>query len=257
MRIPGAGLLGLEPLPYDDQPPEGYADPVRRRSPWWRRALWTVVVAALVAGVGWVVAFSPVLGVRTVDVRGEALLTEDQIRAAAGIAGGTPLVRLDTGSIRARVAALPEIESVRVAVSYPSSVLIDVVERAPVGYRTEIGGIKLVDRSGLAFLTVEQAPEGLPQLPAPPPSGRWEPADAAAALACAQVAAALPEPLRAQVATIDAHTENSVQLGLADGRTVIWGGSVRNEQKAQILVPLLAQEGDVFDISAEGVAVVR
>lgn len=257
MRFPGASLLGLEQLPDEDLPPHGYGPASRGRSPWWRRALWTAAVVALVAGVGWVVAVSPVLGVRQVTVRGEVLLSEDQIRAAAAIVDGTPLVRLDTGAIRGRLEQLPEVESARVSVSYPSTVAIAVVERTAVGFRTESGGIRLVDGSGVAFRTVAEAPAGLPQLPAPPPAGDWSPAEAAAALACAQVAAALPEPIRVQVASIDAQSANSVQLALADGRTVVWGGSVRNEQKAALLAPLLSREGSVLDISAEGVVVVR
>lgn len=266
MRFPGAALLGLEPLPDDDLLPgddlpldayRGRPGALRSRSPWWRRALWAVVVVGLVAGIGWVVAVSPVLGVRQVSVRGEAQLSEAQIRAAADIVDGTPLVRLDTGVIRARVEALPGIESARVSVSYPSRVSIDVTERSAVAYRTESDGIRLVDAAGVAFRAVAEPPAGLPQLPAPPPTGQWTAAESAAALACAQVAAALPQPIRLQVARIDAKTANSVQLALIDGRSVIWGGAVRNEEKAQLLAPLLGQEGSVFDISAQGVVVVR
>lgn len=264
MRFPGAALLGLEPLPDDDRFPDedrrpgGYrAGSVLPRSPWWRRALWVVVVLGLLAGVGWVVALSPVLGVRQVNVQGEAQLSEAQVRSAADIVEGTPLVRLDTAAIRARVLALPEVKSAQVRVSYPSTVSIEVIERSAVGYRTESDGISLVDATGIAFRTVTEPPAGLPQLPAPPPTGQWTEAESAAALACAQVAAALPAPIRVLVASIGAKTANSVQLALADGRTVIWGGAVRGEQKAQLLVPLLGRDGSVFDISAEGVVVVR
>ncbi|MCW2605203.1 MAG: peptidase, partial [Pseudonocardiales bacterium] len=106
-------------MPDDDRPPAGYGDHPRR-SPWWRGALAAIAVIALALGIGWVVAVSPVLGVRQISVRGESLLTEAQIRAAAGIVDGTPLVRLDRGAVRARLAALPEVESVLVSVSYPS-----------------------------------------------------------------------------------------------------------------------------------------
>jgi cell division protein FtsQ len=261
VRLPGAALLGLGPLPDDDlirDDPQASGYPgYRARSPWWRRGLWLVAIAALAAGIGWVVALSPVLGVRQVSIRGEALLTEDQIRAAADIVDGTPLVRLDTDAIRARLEGLPEVESARVSVSYPSTVSIDVVERTAVGYRGEADGIRVVDGTGVAFRAVPEAPPGLPQLPAPPPAGQWNTAQAAAAVACAEVAAALPRPIQAQVARIEATTANSVQLNLADGRTIIWGGAVRNEQKALLLAPLLGRDGSVFDISAEGVVVVR
>lgn len=259
MKFPGAALLGLETLPDDDLPPS-VSGPVRRprpRSPWWRRALWGLTAAAVLAGVTWVVAFSPVLGVREVEVRGEALLSETQIRDAAGIAPGTPLVRLGAGGIEARIEALPEVLSARVRVSYPSTVLIEVTERVAVGYRTESSGIRLIDVTGAAFRTVDERPAGLPQLPAPPRSGSWSDADEAAALACAQVAAALPGQVRPQVAQVKAESANSVRLTLTDDRTVVWGGAVRNKEKAALLVPLLGREGAEFDISTEGIVVVR
>jgi cell division protein FtsQ len=262
VRIPGAAVLGLGALPDEDDcpgspapaPPGAPAPPRRSR---WRRALWGLGAAALVAAMGWLVGFSPVLGVRDVDVRGESMLNEQQVRAAAGIDSGTPLVRLGTGRIEDRVGALPEVASVRVSVSYPSTVIIEIAERVAVGYRMEGRQALLVDAANTAFRAVEEAPAGLPRLPSPPPAGEWSAADAAAAAACAEVAASLPEPLRIQVGEVGARSENSVELTLADGRTVIWGGSVRNEQKAALLGPLLGRDGTVFDISADGVVVVR
>lgn len=253
MRIPGAALLGLEVLPdeLDDERRSGTVagtDGAGPRSPALRRLAWTVLACAVIAVVGWAVAFSSILGVRQVTVRGESLLSEGTVREAADIVQGAPLARLDTGAIRDRIEALPEVASAEVTVSYPSSVIIKVIERVPVGYRTTADAVWLVDSGDLAFRRVDAAPAGLPELPAGGDDG---------ARASALVAAALPQPLRVQVASIEAKSSNSVEMTLGDGRTVIWGGSVRNEQKAALLGSLLGQPGDTFDISAEGVVVVR
>ena len=59
-----------------------------------------VLVLALLA---WLMAFSSVLGVRTVNVVGARMLTAEQVRAAAGIRAGTPLARLDLAAVSARL----------------------------------------------------------------------------------------------------------------------------------------------------------
>ena len=217
-----------------------------------RVALSVVIILAVVAGIAWLVAFSSVLGVRHVLVRGQSLLTKDQIVAAADIKSGTPLLRLRTGRVEARVAQLPEVSSAKVSVSYPSTVTIVITERVPVGYLSDAStsppALSLVDRTGKAFRVVDAAPAGLPELTA---------TDQASRLASAQIAAALPDTIRSLVASIGGKTENSIVLTLADGRTVVWGGSVRNAQKAALLPALLARDGSSIDVSAEGVAVVR
>jgi cell division protein FtsQ len=224
--------------------------PRRPKAPW-RIALSAAIVLALVAGLAWIVAFSPVLGVRHVTVRGESLLTAEQVRAAADIGSGTPLLRVRTSAVEARVEALPEVASARVSVTYPSTVTIVVSERVAVGYVASVATppvVSLIDRTGTAFRPVTGAPAGLPQLTA---------TTAAAVRASAEVAASLPQAIRATVTTITAKSENSVVLTLSDGRSVIWGGSVRNAQKAALLPALLTQDGSSIDVSADGVVVVR
>ena len=98
---------------------------------WWlRRTLVGVaVVAVLALLVTWLVAFSPLLGASTVQVQGATTLSDDQVRSAAAIADGTPLVRLDTAAVARRVEALPQVASARVTVAYPSTVTVTVLER--------------------------------------------------------------------------------------------------------------------------------
>jgi cell division protein FtsQ len=217
----------------------------------WRVALSAVIVLALAAGVAWVVAFSPVLGVRHVTVRGESVLSADEVRAVADIHSGTPLLRIRTARIEARVDALPEVASTRVSVTYPSTVTILVSERIAVGYVASTATppvLSLIDHTAKAFRSVPTAPSGLPQLTA---------TNEAAVRASAEVVASLPQAIRATVTTVSAKTANSVVLTLADGRSVIWGGSVRNAEKAALLPALLTQDGSSIDVSADGVVVVR
>ena len=68
---------------------------------------WYAVAALLVLVLlAWLIGFSSVLGVRSVDVLGARTVTAAQVRAAAGIRTGTPLARLDLGAIRSRLSAV-------------------------------------------------------------------------------------------------------------------------------------------------------
>jgi cell division protein FtsQ len=201
----------------------------------------TLVVVLAVFGT-WLIAFSSVFGVRTVEVRGMHLLSADQVRAAAHVEHGTPLVRVDTSAITRRVEKLAEVESAQVSTSFPSTVVITIEERAPVGYVVRGGHVRLVDHSGAEYRTVGTAPHNLPKLVVP--TGKTEHATAAAVAA---VAAALPPHIRRQINSIQALDPNSITLVLTRDRVVRWGSADRTADKAQLLPALLRQHG-VHDV---------
>lgn len=187
----------------------------------------------------YVVLFTSVFGVRGVEVVGTTVLTQDEVRKAAAVEPGSPLVRLDTDEIAARVAALPRVRSVDVRRSYPVTVQIVVVERTPFAVITKPDGVHLVDVDGVDFAVAEVAPPGLPQLVA---------ADPPTIKAAVTVLAAVPDPLRPQVASVSAETVGNVRITLADGRVVKWGSAEHSARKAAVLGPLLTQPGKVYDV---------
>ena len=213
-----------------------------------RRGLVLFALLLVCAGVVWLVAFSPVLGVSTISVHGNRLLSQQQIRQAAAIRNGTPLVRLDTAGVERRIAALPAVNSVTVSTSYPSSVSITVVERLGVGYRSTPSGIVVVDAGNVAFRQLPSAPH-LPQL--------VETGSEDADRAMATVAGALTRAVVPLVAKISAATSESVTLSLFDGRTVLWGGTDHSVDKGRLLGVLVKQPGTYFDISDPGTVISR
>jgi cell division protein FtsQ len=226
--------------------------PPRRRYP--------IVIAgavALIVVAVWIVAFSPLLGVRTVTVTGTKTVTTAQVEAAAAMNSGTPLVRLDAGAVRKRVEAIPGIASASVSVSYPSTVRIRVSERVAVGYLGAAGGgsFTLVDRNGVQYEKVDTAPAGLPRFALP--TGPASSVAQAAGQAVTVVAAALSPAVLAQLNQISADNPQSITLALRDGRTVVWGSDDRSRQKAALLPALLAQAGTHFDLSNLDLVVVR
>lgn len=212
---------------------------------------WLVLVLLLLLAVVllWVVAFSSILGVAAVQVRGNTTLTAAQIEQQAAIPSGKPLIRLDTATARARVLALPQIKTATVTTSYPHTVTITVTQRTAVGYRTAGGTTKLVDVDDVAFEPVSSPPKKLPQLVA----GEV----AADDMAIATAAGALSASVAAQVTAITAQTPESVTLALADGRVVLWGGADRGADKARLLSALLSQPGHYFDISDPSTVISR
>lgn len=226
------------------QPPApAVADHRRRR---WLIAAAAVAVAALV---GWLVGFSSVLGVRTVTVSGTHLLSVAQVRSAADLRTGEPLLRVDAGAVEARIRALPEVRTARVSISYPSSVSIAIAERVAVGYRSDGPMVSEVDADNVEFRRVAVAPKGLPRLEAV--------GDPARSAAVAAVAGALPRAVVATVATIAAPSAESVTLTLTDGRIVLWGGTDREADKARLLPALLSQPGGYFDLSDPSAVISR
>jgi cell division protein FtsQ len=218
-----------------------------------RRVPILVGLAALVVAIAvWVVAFSPALAARTVTVTGVRTLTADQIRTAAGIGHSTPLIRLNTAAIRNRVDALPDVAAAQVSVHYPSTVVINVTERVPVGYVAADGGYALVDKSGVQYRRSSAQPVGLPHFVVPAGS-----AAVASGRAVAEVAAALSSSIRVQLAEIRATGPASITLVLRDGRTVAWGSAADSARKAQLLPTVLTQPGTSFDLSTPAVVVAR
>lgn len=233
-------------------PPTG-PPPARPHGSWLRRTLvGLAVVVVLAVVVTWLVAFSPLLGASTVTVRGTSSLSVSEVRAAAGIASGTPLVRLDTAAVVRRVEALPQVASARVDVAYPSTVTVTVVERVPVLQLA--GPTRLVDATGDAYLSPAAGSTPPPGLPLTHATGD----DVAVA---ATVAAAIPLATRAAVvARIDVapHAPDApaeVSLALPDGRTVVWGDTARSAEKGALLAALFAPgapgvPGDTIDLSS-------
>jgi len=214
-----------------------------------RRALvrrWTAVAIVMAAvGLMVVVLWTPLFGVRSVDVVGVRDLTTAQVLKAADVRPGTPMLRLDTVGIMTRVGLLPRVASVDVSRDWPSTVRIDIVERDPVGILARPDGTHLIDSTGFDYATVTTAPAGLPKIDLPSAS----PADPRT-LSVVHVLAALPTQLRAQLGVIGAATPGSVTLTLANGKIIRWGDADDSARKAAVLGALMTRPGKIYDVSS-------
>ena len=205
----------------------------------------TLVALVLLAGAtGWLVLGSSALGARAVEVVGESRLTADEVVARAEVPAGTPMARLDTGAIADRVAGLAPVLRVSVDRDWPSTVRITLVERTAAAVKARGSGWVLVDRSGVAFDTVDKRPRGLPKISAPVDEGP------AALRATLDVLEALTPAVRNQVREVRAAGLEQVTLQLRRGRTVQWGSVERSDRKAAVLAVLLSRKAKVYDVTA-------
>jgi cell division protein FtsQ len=220
----------------------------RRHNPSRRRYLarrWMAVLLVLaVLGLTYVIMFTSLVGVRTVAVLGTKEIPREQVREAAAIEPGSPMVRLDTDEVARRVARLPRVAQVSVSRSFPTTVEIQVTERTPVAVVPDENGVHLVDRSGTSYATVSARPKGLPVLKVI----RVAPDDPSTH-AAVTVLGAIPDQLRERVVELSAGTPGDVQLRLAGGRVVKWGDAQDNERKAAVLAPLLTRPGKTYDVA--------
>ena len=212
----------------------------------WRPVLAALLVLALVAGVVWLVFFSSALAVKVVEVDGARSLTDAEVRAVAAVPGGQPLARVDLEAIRARVQALAVVRSAEVTRQWPDSIRITLEERVAVAV-VEIGGrLRGMDEDGVVFRDYAQAPGDLPRVRTSSGTGTDALREAA------QVVSALPGDLAARIDFVSVSTIDQIELTLRDGRTVMWGSAEESEQKAAVLVRLLEQPGEHYDVSVPG-----
>ncbi|MBO7934481.1 cell division protein FtsQ/DivIB [Streptomyces antibioticus] len=234
---------------------------VRRWGPRRLRVIIILVVAALLLGAGgvWVLYGSQWLRVDHVSVSGTDVLTPREVRAAAAVPLGSPLVTVDTAAIEARLRReLPRIDEVEAVRSWPDGIGLKVTERKPVLLVRKGSKFIEVDDEGVRFATVSRAPKNVPFLElALPASG-----SASAGLRrfgedrlvreAVKAAGDLPAAVARRTRALKVRSYDGISLELAGGRTVDWGSSENGALKARTLTALMkaAPTARHFDVSA-------
>ncbi|WP_328467113.1 FtsQ-type POTRA domain-containing protein [Actinoplanes sp. NBC_00393] len=221
---------------------------LRAALPWLAGAGVLLVAGAL----GWLVYGTAVLGVRQVRVVGAELLTTDQVREAAAVPAELPLARVDLDEVGARVRGLPPVDRVVVSRSWPSTVVVEVVERSAVAAVPMREQFLLIDDDGVPFRTTGKQPRNLPLARLATPG----PADANTESALT-VLGALSDELREQLVAVAVASPVEIRLELRKGRVVIWGDDTKSDEKSKVATALLRQKGDEIDVSAPSVVTIR
>lgn len=220
-----------------------------RRQRWTRVALGVLLVAATGALV-WLIWFSSVLAVKDVEVSGRTTLKEQQVLRAAQVPTGRPLARVDVGAIEGRVLTLDRVDSVEVSRSWPHTLSIDVVERTSVVWARINNQVRGIDRNGIAFRSYGTPPKDLLEATIDITDSRDRLQTSAAVAAVVVLITDQDPALRRQVESVSAASQDSIELTLSKGRTVVWGSRDDGERKLTVLTSLLGIDATRYDVSA-------
>ncbi|PPF19341.1 cell division protein FtsQ/DivIB [Rathayibacter sp. AY1A7] len=223
-----------------------------------RRRLIALVVAgslvalALIVGVA---AFSPLMAVRTIEIAGTQRVDAAALQSELDDQLGVPLTLVDRDEVGRVLGASPLIQSYSVQTRPPSTLVVSIVERTPLGVIAAGGRFELVDAAGVVIETADSAQPGYPVLTTA--SGD---ASGAGFRATARVLRSLPASLAPQVTAATATTGDDVSLTLQNGTEVVWGGSDESALKAVVLEKLMAATDPAvvgtYDVSSPQAAVV-
>lgn len=205
-----------------------------------RRAI--AIVAGCVALVLAVVAalpFTPAMPVDDVNVEGAVNLPAEEATSLSGVETGTPMGRVDVRRAAQDVATNPWVDSVTVKRNWPNAVDVTVVEHTPVAWIDQGGEPHLINSEGKDFV-VAQPPVGAVQLV---DIGEEQLPKAV------EVASAITDVARPQVRELTRDGDHSFVLKLDGDRTVTWGASEDNRNKALALETVLQLDGKTFNIS--------
>ncbi|MFF4725419.1 cell division protein FtsQ/DivIB [Streptomyces mirabilis] len=217
-----------------------------------------IAVVLATAAALWLLYGSPWLRAEKVSVSGVRVLTDQQVRDAADVSVGSPLISIDTDAVEARLRRkLPRIDSVDVVRSWPHGIGLKVTERTPVLIlkNTGNGGKYIeVDAKGVRFATVSAAPRGVPALElavSKPAVLRRFPVDRLVREAVG-VAGDIPAAVRRDTRIVKVRSYDSISLELSGGRSVEWGSGEKGRAKARTLTALMkaAPGARHFDVSA-------
>jgi cell division protein FtsQ len=226
----------------------------RRRKAGWITA---AVVVAVMGGLLAIAVYSPLLALRNIQVVGASRIPPETLVQELDDQLGTPLPLLDLGEVKRKLGAFPLIQSYSTESRPPDTLVVRVVERAPIAsVRASGGGFDLVDPAGVVVERADARPGGFPVIDVGAPgtsNARFE--------AAAQVLVALPAEFLAQVDVVNATTKDDVSLVLTDGKRVVWGSADQSDVKAARLPALVKATADrdvaVYDVSSPDNLVVR
>ena len=223
-----------------------------------RRAIWIGVAAALVLLVAgtFAAAYSPLLAVERITIVGADRLDVAAVQKALQGQIGRPMPLVDESAVKEALVAFPLIESYSLEARPPHELVLQLVERTPVGVVSSPAGYTVVDAAGVALSTTARKPSGEPLITVE--GGTQTSAFRAVGL----VMRSLPDSMRATVTGARATTPDDVTLILGgSGAQIVWGSADESAMKALVLETTMKQKpprsGRVYDVSSPHAIVVR
>ncbi|HWM37402.1 MAG TPA: FtsQ-type POTRA domain-containing protein [Streptomyces sp.] len=251
-------MSAARPRADSGPPPPAAQDRRTRPSPRFlrRRAVLLVFVLTVVlAGFGvWALYGSNWVLVERVSVSGNKVLTKKQVREAARIPVGAPLLSVDRAAVERRLKTrMPRLDKVDVVRAWPHGIGLKVTERKPELAMEQDGKFIEVDDEGVRFAVVPKQPKSVPLLAmeVERSAGLRHFGSERLRREAVSAAASLPKSVARDTRTVRVRSYDSITLELTGGRTVLWGSAEQGTAKAKSLTALMKAAGDAghFDVS--------
>lgn len=197
------------------------------------RAGIVALVLAIVAGLVWLLLFSPVLRFETdgISVVGaNEWVSADEVAAVAEPQVGRSLLVVSTEDIARQLKAVPGVTSADAVKNWPHGITITVAAQKPAAVlRAADGSLTAVDSQARVLNAVGASVDGIPVIDV---DGVGEGLADRAVQQALQVLASLPESMRQRITKVTAHTQDSITTELDGGnRVVVWGDASELELK--------------------------
>lgn len=206
--------------------------------------IFLLAISATIIYIGW---YSTLLTVKKVEVRGNQVVSQESILELAQVAPNIQLLRVNVNQTSQRIKTISQIKSVDVRRGWPETLVIEVVERTPLGVTDIPEGRYLIDESGVAYQPV--TPDAnLPLIFGSDDQNRaigikaWQ---------------SFPTWLQAEVVSTTVDNPNSIWFLLTSGRRVDWGNLEKANEKAAVLKVLRRMAASTYDVATPEVPVVK
>jgi len=196
----------------------------------------TAASLAVLAGVAFAVAASPLFQIKTVEISGTSELGRDDVLRAAGLRSDTNLITLSPGALEGRLEAGPWIQEATVERQFPSTLVIGITERRPVVTVRRNGAYWIVATDGVTLEESSRDPK-LPPVRGARPAPVGE--SSAPVATAAAVAAAWPEVVLAEDPQIEIAPDGTISIQLRRDVVVDYGMPTDPGLKAQALAGVL------------------
>ncbi|MDO4254837.1 MAG: cell division protein FtsQ/DivIB [Kocuria sp.] len=199
----------------------------------------------------WVLFYSPLLAVRSIEVNGAHLTDSQEVRGHLESFHGVPMTTISERDVMDRLGDLPQVRSVQVMTMPDNRLVVDLTERVPVAVVRDGDQWAVVDQEA----TVLQVVDDRGQAHVPLIEGGREALSSEQFKVVSGVLSTLPSSLLEQVDSAKAVSSSTVELQLHGGITVRWGDSTQGALKADVLAQLVEsreQTGavNVYDVSS-------
>ncbi len=205
-----------------------------------RLRLLLLIIAVLSLGIGgYFLSKSSLFDVDEIVIEGVSTELEGEVRKAADINKGKPLLEVNSSSSSKRIEAIPWVREARISRSWGGTITIRVSTREPVAaFLTEEGWV-VVDIEGRVLDKEDELPYDLLPIEEEVGSlsiGEWAPEQV---IPLIQVAGTISTELTGDVSSIKGG--NQIELLLFGGGKILFGDSSDIEEKALAAATILSQ----------------